>query len=75
MIEAWRKLAIEIGAEVVKGSVVAKSGEWTIILGTSSTSSVEGGSSTNTRMYAPYVSKGGFRFTIHRGPLTFVKPG
>lgn len=26
-------------------------------------------------MYAPYVSKGGFRFTIHRGPLTFAKPG
>ena len=72
--EVWRQLCSEIGAEFVEGGfwrgtkVQARVKEWTVTLDTYTVST---GKShvTYTRMRAPYVNKGGFRFTIYRKGL------
>jgi hypothetical protein len=72
--EVWRKFSSEIGAEFVKGGllrsdkVVARVKEWTITLDTY-TEGGEYSSTPYTRMRAPYVSRDGFQFTIHREGL------
>ncbi|KPU44818.1 hypothetical protein OXPF_19040 [Oxobacter pfennigii] len=69
--EIWTKLSEEIGADYVNGGfwkgdkVVAKVGDWTIILDTYTVSTGKS-SVTYTRMRAPYVNKDGFRFKIYR---------
>lgn len=66
--EIWKKLCEEVGGIFIerglfKGSKVEiQHGEWTITLDTYSLG--EGG--TYTRIRAPYVNRGGFRFTIYR---------
>jgi hypothetical protein len=69
--EIWRQLSSEIGASYVEGSfgkadkVQATHGEWTVTLDTYVVST---GKTTMvfTRMRAPYVNPGGFRFTVYR---------
>lgn len=69
--EAWNQLCREIGAEIVKGGfwkgdkLVARVGEWTITLDTFSVSHGDG-STTYTRLRAPYVNRDSFRFTVYR---------
>lgn len=66
--EIWKKLCEEVGGIFIerglfKGSKVEiQHGEWTITLDTYSLG--QGG--TYTRIRAPYVNRGGFRFTIYR---------
>jgi len=68
----WRQLCDEIGAEFIQGGfwksdkAVKKGKQWTITLDTYSESQGQGGSTTYTRMMAPYVNKDGFRFKIDR---------
>jgi len=72
--EIWRQLSSEIGARYVEGSlwrgdkVQATHGEWTVTLDSFVVST---GKSivVYTRMRAPYVNPGGFRFTIYRRGL------
>ena len=67
----WTKLSEEISAQYVDGGfwkgdkVVAEQGDWTITLDTFAVST---GKVTvvYTRMRAPYVNPGGFRFTVYR---------
>jgi len=69
--EIWRQLSTEIGARYVEGSfgkgdkVQVTHGEWTVTLDTYVVST---GKTTMvfTRMRAPYVNPGGFRFTVYR---------
>lgn len=69
--EIWRQLCAEIGADFVDGGfwkgdkVEARVRNWTITLDTYTVST---GHShvTYTRMRAPFVSRDGFRFRIHR---------
>jgi hypothetical protein len=69
--EIWRKLSEEIEARYVAGTfwkgdkVVAEHGEWTVTLDTYVIST---GKTTVvcTRMRAPYVNPGGFRFSVYR---------
>jgi hypothetical protein len=69
--EIWRQLSDEIAARYVPGGflkgdkVQATHGEWTVTLDTYvvSTGKVV---MVFTRMRAPYVNPGGFRFTIYR---------
>ena len=69
--EIWRQLSSEIGASYVEGGfgkadkVQATHGEWTVTLDTYVVST---GKTTLvfTRMRAPYVNPGGFRFTVYR---------
>src|SRR5262245_29852207 len=69
--EIWRQLSTDIGARFVEGGflktdkVVATHGQWTVTLDTFAVST---GKVTvvYTRMRAPYVNPGGFRFTIYR---------
>lgn len=69
--EIWRQLAAEIEARYVPGGfwkgdkVQATHGEWTITL---DTFVVHAGKTVIvfTRLRAPYVNPGGFRFTIYR---------
>jgi hypothetical protein len=69
--ELWMQLAEQIGADFVKGgffredAVVATVGQWTITLDTW-TIPAPGGSTTFTRMRAPYVNRDGFQFLIYR---------
>jgi hypothetical protein len=69
--ELWKQLSQEMGADFVSGSlwkgskVQAHVGPWTITLDTYTVSSGQS-QVTYTRMRAPYVTGGGFRFTIHR---------
>ena len=69
--DSWRTLSSEIGAEFIEGGflrsakVVAKVKDWTITLDTF-TESGEGGSTTYTRIRAPYMSGDGFQFKIYR---------
>ena len=72
--EIWRQLSAETGADFVPGGfwkgakVQAKHGEWTITLDTFAVS--HGKSSVvYTRLRAPYVNPGHFRFTIYRRDL------
>src|SRR4051812_16896222 len=72
--EVWRRLAEQIGGEVVerglwKGTEVrSRVGPWTVTLDTHTESGGEH-SVTYTRMRAPYVNPEGFRFTIYRKGL------
>jgi hypothetical protein len=69
--DVWRKLSEEIQAQYVPGGfwkgdkVVAEHGEWTLTLDTYTVST---GKVTvvYTRMRAPYVNPGEFRFTVYR---------
>ena len=69
--ELWHQLSSEIGARYVEGGfgkgdkVQATHGEWTVTLDTYVVST---GKTTLvfTRMRAPYVNPGGFRFTVYR---------
>lgn len=69
--EIWRQLSTEIGARYVEGGfgkgdkVQVTHGEWTVTLDTYVVST---GKTTMvfTRMRAPYVNPGGFRFTVYR---------
>jgi hypothetical protein len=69
--ELWKQLSQEIGADFVAGQlwkgskVQAHVGPWTITLDTYTVSSGQS-QVTYTRMRAPYVNGGGFRFTIYR---------
>lgn len=69
--ELWKQLSQEIGADFVAGQlwkgskVQAHVGPWTITLDTFTVSSGQS-QVTYTRMRAPYVNGGGFRFTIYR---------
>jgi len=69
--EIWKKLCAEIGAHYVEGGfwkgdkVEATHGPWTITLDTYRVS--DGKTSVvYTRMRAPFVDSGGFRFTVYR---------
>jgi hypothetical protein len=73
--EIWRLLSEQTGAEFVEGGffsgpdkVVAQYGEWTITLDTYTVSTGKT-STTYTRMRAPYVNAGGFRFSIYRSGI------
>jgi hypothetical protein len=69
--EIWSQLSTEIGAQYKAGGfwkgdkVEARHGEWTVTL---DTYTVSNGKTTVvfTRMRAPYVNPGGFRFTVYR---------
>ena len=69
--DVWRKLSEEMQARYVSGGfwkgdkVVAEHGDWTITLDTYAVST---GKVTivYTRMRAPFVNPGGFRFTVYR---------
>lgn len=69
--QIWRQLSTEIEARYLPGGfwkgdkVQASYGEWTVTL---DTYVVHGGKAVihYTRMRAPYVNPGGFRFTIYR---------
>jgi hypothetical protein len=70
--EIWLQLCDQIGGDFVQGSlwngsrVQVHHGQWTITLDTFSESHGQHGSTTYTRIRAPYVNKDGFRFTIYR---------
>jgi len=72
--EIWRQLSQETGAELIEGGfwksdkVQARHGSWTVTLDTYTVST---GHShvTYTRLRAPFVSRGGFSFTIYRKGL------
>ena len=70
--EVWRQLSREIGAEFVecgfrkRNKVQAHVGPWTVTLDTYSD-----GQLAFTRIRAPYVNTGGFRFKIYRKSLRF----
>lgn len=72
--EIWRQLSAEIDARYVEGGfwkgdkVHATHDEWTVTLDTYAVST---GKTTIifTRMRAPYVNPGGFRFTVYRKGL------
>jgi hypothetical protein len=69
--EVWRQLSVEMGATFVEGTwrrgarVQARHGEWTVTLDTYTVST---GKShlVYTRMRAPFVNTGGFRFRVYR---------
>ena len=69
--ELWKQLSQEIGADYVAGSlwqgskVQAHVGPWVITLDSYTVSSGHS-QVTYTRMRAPYVNGGGFRFSIYR---------
>jgi hypothetical protein len=69
--EIWRQLSAEIEADYVKGGfwkgdkVEARHQHWTVTLDTYQVSNGKQ-TTTYTRMRAPYVNPGGFRFTIYR---------
>jgi hypothetical protein len=69
--ELWKQLSQEIGADYVAGSlwqgskVQAHVGPWIITLDSYTVSSGHS-QVTYTRMRAPYVNGGGFRFSIYR---------
>jgi hypothetical protein len=72
--EVWRQLAEVIGARYVDGGfwrgdkVVARVGQWEVTLDTFEQSQGEG-STTYTRLRAPYVNADGFRFRVYRTHL------
>ncbi len=67
----WNQLSAEIGAQYKEGGfwkgdkVEGRHGQWTVTL---DTYTVSNGKTTIvfTRMRAPYVNPGGFRFTVYR---------
>ena len=69
--EIWRQLSAEIDGRylpagyVKEDKVQATHGEWTVTLDTYVVSSGKA-AATYTRMRAPYVNPGGFRFTVYR---------
>jgi hypothetical protein len=72
--DIWRQLSADLGGQYVAGGtfrsakVQATHGEWTVTL---DTHAVRTGNVTivYTRMRAPFVNPGGFRFTIYRRGL------
>lgn len=72
--EVWESLCNEIGGEFISGGfwkgskVVAKAGEWTIVLDTYTVSTGKS-STTYTRMRAPYINPEGFRFKIYNAGI------
>jgi hypothetical protein len=74
--EVWGQLCREIGGELIdkgfwKGkNVQAQVGPWTIVLDTYTVSEGES-STTYTRLRAPFLNPGGFRFATYRkGPFS-----
>ncbi|MBP89430.1 MAG: DUF3137 domain-containing protein [Planctomycetaceae bacterium] len=73
--DVWQQLCDETGASLVEGSfwkggkVQARVGEWAITLDIYTVPHGDKGSTTYTRIRAPYVNKDGFRFTIYRKGL------
>ena len=69
--EIWSKLSEEVGGKFIErgffkdSKIEIQHGEWTITLDTYTVSTGKS-STTYTRIRAPYVNKGGFRFTIYR---------
>lgn len=69
--EIWRQLSEQIGgryieSRLLKGDrVEASHGEWTVTLDTYTVSTGKS-SHVYTRLRAPYVNPGGFRFTVYR---------
>lgn len=69
--DVWRELSDQIGASYVDGGfwkgdkVQARHGEWTITLDTY-TVHANNAHVAYTRLRAPYVNPGGFRFVIYR---------
>jgi hypothetical protein len=69
--EIWQRLSGEIGADLLPGGFwkgskgQAHAGPWTITLDTYTVSTGKS-SVTYTRMRAPYINPGGFRFVIYR---------
>lgn len=69
--DIWRELSTQIGASYVDGGfwkgdkVQARHGEWTITLDTY-TVHANNAHAPYTRLRAPYVNPGGFRFVIYR---------
>jgi len=69
--EIWRQLAADVGGRFVAGGafkpdkVQASHGEWTVTLDTYTVSTGKA-VVIFTRMRAPYVNPGGFRFTVYR---------
>jgi hypothetical protein len=72
--EIWRQLSAEIGGTYVEGKafrspkVQVTHGEWTVTLDTY-TVHANNVTVVYTRMRAPFVNPGGFRFTIYRRGL------
>jgi hypothetical protein len=72
--EIWRQLSQEIGGELVDGGfwkkdkIQARHGSWTVTLD-NYTVSTGHSHVTFTRLRAPFVSRGGFSFTIYRKGL------
>ncbi|HVF90159.1 MAG TPA: DUF3137 domain-containing protein [Blastocatellia bacterium] len=69
--EVWGRVSREIGAEFIKGGffkgvnrIEARVQNWTITLDTYTVSTGKS-TITFTRMRAPFVTRDGFRFTIH----------
>lgn len=73
--EIWRQLCDQVGGDFVQGTlwtgskVLVHHKEWAVTLDTFTESHNEHGSTTYTRIRAPYVNKDGFRFTIYRRGL------
>lgn len=69
--EIWRQLSADIGGTYVEGKIFkppkvqATHGEWTVTLDTY-TVHLNNVTIVCTRMRAPFVNPGGFRFTIYR---------
>ena len=72
--EIWRQLSADLGGRYIEGrpfnttKVQAEHGEWTVTLDTYAVST---GKVTiiYTRMRAPFMNPGGFRFTVYRRGL------
>ena len=70
--EIWRQLCEQIGGDFVEGGFWAGSKvevhhmQWMVTLDTYTVSHGQHGSTTYTRIRAPYVNKDGLRFTIYR---------
>lgn len=75
--EIWRQLSHETGGVFVEGGffkgrskVLLSHGEWTVTLDSYSRSNGQNnGSTTYTRMRAPYVNADGFQFEVYREGL------
>ena len=70
--EIWNQIASDIGGHYHDGGFFGRdvlryqSGEWEITLDTFSQSNGDHGSTTYTRMRAPFVNRDGLRFKIYR---------
>ncbi len=73
--EIWRQLCAETGGYFIEGGFFRGSkveidyGDWTVTLDTYTVNNGNNGSTTYTRMRAPYVNADGFRFEVYREGL------